>query len=139
MQRVRVILFLTILGASVLETGTVAAATSSTHTSAIETVSFRLHVSGAVPATMTFWAAYGPVEGRFGLVQLKQTSSGQFTGGALLPTGKSGIVSYLAGRGVVQTRFGPAPGNPVFTIRRTAKIPLSTRTLPLVRWSAPQG
>ena len=139
MQRLTAIIAFVVLGSSFISAGTALASPGVKGASSDESVVFRLRVSGSVASNSTFWAAYGPVAGRFGLVQLKPVGPGQFSGTTKLPPGQSGIVAYLAGHGVVRTRAGKVPGDPVVTIRRTGDVPFSTRTLPLVHWVATRG
>jgi hypothetical protein len=103
------------------------------------TVSFRLHVAGQPAQNSTFWVAYGPVAGKFGLVQLKSSGSGTFVASRRMPASARLDLSYLAGHGVTRTRFGAAPGNPVTTIRHIAPVPVAGGSLPIVQWQAPIG
>lgn len=99
---------------------------------------FRLHISGRPSPGTTFWVAYGPLAGKFGLVRLSDAGSGLRVATQALPgTGRT-VFAYLAGHGVTMTRHGPAPGNPVVVIRTIG--PISPAHLPpLVQWSAPAG
>jgi hypothetical protein len=90
------------------------AATTPVATRAI--VTFRLHVSGDIPNEMTFWIAYGPLAGQFGIVLLHRSDTGLYTVSMRLPGGRS-TFAYVAGYGVNRVRYGLVPGYPVITIR----------------------
>jgi hypothetical protein len=102
-------------------------------------VTFRLQVSGQPASGTTFWVAYGPLDGHFGLIQLHASQSGLYTAQRRLPLHGRTIYSYLAGQGTAQTRIGRVPGDPVITIRTFGPLSLADQTLPLVRWQAPVG
>ena len=90
-------------------------------------------------ARTTFWVAYGPVADRFHIVQLHRSQPGLYSAARMLPVGERTTFTYLSGRGVVQTRMGPVPGDPVVTIRTTGPMTISAHQLPTVRWVAPVG
>jgi hypothetical protein len=102
-------------------------------------VTFRLHVSGKPASDTTFWVAYGPLAGRFGLVQLHPSGAGVYSATQTLPTQGRTTFAYLAGRGAIQSRFGPAPGDPVTIIQRIG--PVSARELDTspITWTGPVG
>jgi hypothetical protein len=106
---------------------------------ATETATFRLHVAGPVGSSLTFWVAYGPLDDRFGLIQLHSVGRGLYQAQSLLPAQGRTVFAYLVGRGTIHARFGPAPGNPVVTIRRIGPVSMADLHLPMVRWSAPVG
>jgi hypothetical protein len=102
-------------------------------------VTFRLQVGGHPASGATFWVAYGPLAGRFGLVRLHRSDGGVYTATRRLPATGRAVFAYLAGNGVVRTRVGLAPGNPVVTIERFGPA-LPTQLRPqLVHWRAPVG
>lgn len=107
------------------------------HRTSAET--FRILVNGSVSRNATFWLAYGPVAGTFGVVQLLQTSPGVYEASRTFPAGSHGVVAFLEGHGIMQTRAGKVPGNPVTVIRRTASIPLTTSAIMTVKWTAPRS
>ena len=100
---------------------------------------FRLRVLGQVSQRMTFWVAYGPLAGRFSVVRLHRVQSGVYEAHRRLPDQGRTIFAYLAGTGVMSTQAGPAPGNPVVTIRRIGPIGMRHLRLPTVYWQTPAG
>jgi hypothetical protein len=101
-------------------------------------VAFRLHVSGDIPQAMTFWLAYGPLGGRFGIVRLHRSRVGLYAASVRLPVGRSSF-AFVAGYGVIHVRFGPAPGNPVITIRRIDRCTALQAARIGVYWHVPEG
>lgn len=99
---------------------------------------FHLHVSGTPDAHMTYWVAYGPLQGRFGVMQLHAVGAGQYSVQRSLPDGTTNL-TFLAGIGSVHTRAGDAPGNPVVTIRTLTFVSIQGCALPTVEWQAPVG
>jgi hypothetical protein len=107
--------------------------------SASVTATFRLVVSGQADSSLTFWVAYGPLRDGFGLVQLHPAGQGRYRASVTLPAEGRTVFAFLAGHGTIRTRFGPAPGNPVVTIRRIGPVNLAELRLPTVRWMVPAG
>ena len=104
----------------------------------IQTV-FRLNVTGNVAPGTTFWLAYGPLAGHFGMIQLHQQSPGVYEASQRLPTSARTLFTYLAGRGAIRTRAGLAPGAPVVTIRRIGPASIWPKGVPAARWFSPAG
>jgi hypothetical protein len=75
----------------------------------IGSVAFRLDVPGTVATNATFWVAYGPIAGRFGIVQLRPVGGGEYVGRAALPANSRGTFTYLTGTGRMHTRMGWVP------------------------------
>lgn len=100
---------------------------------------FRLRVVGDPARDTTFWVAYGPLAGRFGIVRLRERSFGVYAATARLSTTGRTDITFVAGHGVIHTRAGPAPGNPVVTIRTLGPISIWPRGIPVVKWWAPVG
>lgn len=100
---------------------------------------FRLHVNGNPGTSATFWVAYGPLHGRFGIIRLTRVGAHTFTARRNLPAGARTSFAYVEGQGTVHTRAGAAPGNPVITINTLGPLRLGARPLPLQRWAAPVG
>ena len=100
---------------------------------------FRLHVIGRPPAHATFWVAFGPLADRWGLIQLHAAGGGTYTAAQSLPEVGRTIFAYLAGQGVLATQMGPAPGNPVVTIRRIGPVSASQVGATIVRWREPSS
>jgi hypothetical protein len=99
---------------------------------------FRLSVDGDITPGDTFWVAYGPLAGKWGIIQLHAASSRLYMARATLPRGRS-VFSYIQGKGVMQTRLGAVPGNPVTTIRQIGPVSASGTDFPLVVWHEPIG
>jgi hypothetical protein len=102
---------------------------------------FRLQVSGTPDARATFWVAYGPLQGRFGVIRLRSTASGQvYTATRRLPLHARAYFAYLAGQGTLHTKAGIVPGNPVTVIQRVGPFTVQPgRGIPAAHWAAPVG
>jgi hypothetical protein len=101
--------------------------------------SFRLHVDGKVGPKATFWVAYGPLAGHFGLIRLRLAGPGLYAAAVRLPGSGTSEFAYLRGNGVIRTPHGAAPGNPVTTIRVLGPVTVPQSRLPTVQWQAPVG
>lgn len=101
--------------------------------------SFHLHVQGAPASGTTFWVAYGPLSGRWGLVRLHQTGQGMYVATRNLPAAGRTTFAYLAGQGMERTRLGPTPGNPVVTIKVLGPMSPVGVGRTIVLWQAPVG
>lgn len=99
---------------------------------------FRLSVDGPVAPSDTFWVAYGPLAGTWGIVRMHATSSKLFVAKITLPRGRT-VFSFIEGRGVMHTRLGAVPGNPVITIRQVGSTTSTGPVFPLVVWHVPIG
>lgn len=115
------------------------ASSGTRHHAASQLVTFRLQVSGSPTPGATFWVAYGPLADRFGLVQLHPAGHGTYVARQDLPAEGRTVFAFLAGNGVIRTRFGPAPGDPVTTIQRFGPVSVWHLALPTVHWEAPVG
>ncbi len=100
---------------------------------------FRLQVSGPRDPAATYWVAYGPVQGRFGIKRLQPAANGLFEASQQLPLHTRTTFAYVAGHGAIHTRAGLAPGNPVVTIRVFGPAVIAPAGIPLVRWNTPIG
>ncbi|MGH2443281.1 MAG: hypothetical protein ACRDFX_08975 [Chloroflexota bacterium] len=93
---------------------------------------FRLNVKGTPSAPATFWVAYGPLDGKFGIIRLHAVGNGQYRATKRLPrNGKSQFV-YVEGQGVVHTRAGAVPGGNVITIKNVGMVVLARQSVPSV-------
>ena len=101
-------------------------------------VTFRLEVAGHPAVHATFWVAYGPLAGRFGLIQLRDRGGGLYTASATLSSGRT-IFAFLEGFGVEHTRLGDVPGAPTYTIREVGPMSVPGKPLPTIRWHVPLG
>lgn len=112
---------------------------SSVHARQVATpVTFQLHVTGAHDPHMTFWVAYGPLDGRFGLIRLRSAGSDHYVASRVLPPGRT-VFSYIAGTGTAQTRLGPAPGAPAVTIARVGPATALRASRGIMLWRGPLG
>jgi hypothetical protein len=100
---------------------------------------FHVQVPGPVSAQTTLWVAYGPVAGKFGIIRLHASPSGQFVGSARFPAGSRATFYYIEGQGTVHTRAGLAPGNPTRTLGRVGPLVIGRQPVPLFRAAAPRG
>ena len=100
---------------------------------------FRLHVAGRPGPQTTFWVAYGPLAGRWGLVRLHAGERGLYTARrSLSRTGRT-MFAYLAGSGAQVTRAGQVPGTPTVTIRLIGPTSVSIPGRITVQWHIPIG
>lgn len=114
------------------------ASTRASNLSLVRTA-FHLQAESGLPPTTTYWVAYGPVAGKFGLIRLRNTGHGQFTAAGWFPSGTRATFYYIEGQGTIQTKAGPAPGNPVHTIGHTSPVIIGRQAVPLFRVPAPAG
>jgi hypothetical protein len=102
-------------------------------------ITFRLQVIGRPAAGATFWVAYGPLAGQFGIFQLHASGQSTYTATQRLPVQGRTVFAYLAGHRVMPSRLGPVPGDPVITIRHVGPTAARQLAFPVVQWQAPQG
>jgi hypothetical protein len=94
----------------------------------VGTVVFRLHAPVPVPRSTTFWVAYGPLAGKFGIIQLLPAGSGQYAGRAALPADDRTVFTYISGIGRMHTRAGWVPrrgGTPIRSVGPTSALAAS--------------
>lgn len=99
---------------------------------------FRLKVDGPVAPSDTFWVAFGPLRGLWGIIQLHTTGSKLYVASASLPRGRT-LFSFIQGRGIMHSRLGAVPGNPIMTIRQIGPTLASGGAFPLIVWHEPIG
>lgn len=99
---------------------------------------FHLQAPAAFSSGATFWVAYGPVGGKFGIVRLHHAASGQFVASARFPAGSRATFYYIQGQGVIHTRAGAAPGNPISTLGHQGPFVIGRQSIPLFR-ASPAG
>lgn len=123
-----------------VHSGSALAARHSAHArNALTVLTLRVHAAAAVSPDTTFWVAYGPVGGHFGLVRLQPTAGHMYQARQALPADGRTTFAFLAGHGVITTRFGSAPGDPVQTIQRVGPVSILDLHLPTAEWRAPVG
>jgi hypothetical protein len=102
-------------------------------------MTFRIDL-GARPAQgTTFWVAYGPLDGHFGLIRLHRLGPTEYGAVAELPRDGHTDFAYVAGNGTIKTRAGLAPGDPVVTIQVFHRVTPGQKKLPSVWWQPPLG
>jgi hypothetical protein len=131
-----VAVLLPLLFATSIMTPALAANQTRPHLSAM---TFRLHVHGRIDPDATFWLAHGPIDGRFGIERLHFRGHGIFVLSHGFPLGVRAVFTFVMGHGVIKTRAGFEPGNPVVTISSIGPVYLNGETLPTVNWQAPIG
>lgn len=115
-----------------------AAAPARTHV-AMTTVTFRLHVVGQPAPGTTFWVAYGPLAGHWGIVQLHSSSAGWYTASHALPVQGKSVFTYLTGHGVAHAKVGDVPGNPVVKFRDVGPATAAAAGHVAATWYQPVG
>jgi len=113
-------------------------ASSSAHTSTIVATTFRLQVPAHLGYNATFWVAYGPLAGKFGLIRLHKIGPQLYGATQRLPAGRT-VFAYIAGHGTVKTKAGLQPGGMVTTIRRVGPATPQRASRIEVRWAGPVG
>ncbi|HEX6510406.1 MAG TPA: hypothetical protein VF221_22485 [Chloroflexota bacterium] len=106
---------------------------------AVSSVTFRLRVRGMPPRGTTFWVAYGPLCGHFGVIELQPAGPRLYEATRRLPARGRTTLAYLSAVGHIKTRFGLAPGNPVTTIHLAGPGPLARLARPTIEWQVPVG
>lgn len=133
---------LALIGALVLSAASLSSASAAPRagapTSSFITI-FRLHVIGQADPRTTYWVSYGPLAGKWGIVRLHTARHGLQIGSRALPAKGTTTFAYIAGQGVVHTKLGPAPGNPVVTIKLIGPTSPMAVTRQTVQWQAPVG
>jgi hypothetical protein len=127
------------LGCALLLPNAALAEKQSGFTGATAPVTFSLAVHGSRAHATTYWVSYGPLAGRFGVIQLHRTAAHTYGATVRLPAGARSTFYYLAGHGVVHTRAGLAPGGMVSTIRRVGPMPVVRGSVFRAVWQAPAG
>lgn len=100
---------------------------------------FALRIPTKPAAHATYWVAYGPVAGRFSVKRMTAAGTRSFALNLRLPIGARSTFVYLKGNGVIHTRFGPAPGNPVRTLGQQGPTRVHGGMRASFRYHAPQG
>jgi hypothetical protein len=100
---------------------------------------FRLHVLGAPDRRTTFWVAYGPLAGEWGVIRLSRVGAGIYGATRALPSSGRTTFSYLAGQGTVKSRLGPTPGGRVVIIQKVGPVSAAQLSGYSVDWRAPVG
>lgn len=141
---VRVLAFVLALGILNLTPGFAAAASGSSQQRSVPrmvSTSFHLRVAVKAAPGTTFWVAYGPLDGKWGLIRLHRSGKSVYSGSRVLPTSGRTVFSFIAGRGTMRSRMGVVPGNPVTTIRSIGPITIWPHGVPTVLWrvSAAKG
>jgi hypothetical protein len=102
-------------------------------------VTFRLVVPGSVASTMTFWVAYGPLAGHFGIIQLVPKGNNTYSTRVTLPAQGRTTFTYLAAFGRIKTRMGYVPRRGDVTIKTLGPTDPITASMHPVRWLPPLG
>ena len=103
------------------------------------TVTFQLQVHGVSAPGTTYWVAYGPLAGRFGVIRLQARGHGLFSAQRRLPLRERTSIAFVAGQGCVFTPAGQEPGGRVVTISARGPGPLQELAAQPVSWQAPAG
>jgi hypothetical protein len=104
-----------------------------------EPVTFRLVVPGNVASAMTFWVAYGPLAGHFGIIQLMPKGNNTFSTRVTLPVQGRATFTYLAAFGRLKTPMGYVPRRGGVTIKTLGPTDPVTASMHPVRWLPPLG
>lgn len=102
-------------------------------------ITFRLIVPGKVASNVTFWVAYGPLAGHFGIIQLKPAGRGMYTARVTLPIEAGASFSYISGFGRMHTKIGYVPKRVGVTIKTIGPTDALTASARPVRWLPPIG
>jgi hypothetical protein len=102
-------------------------------------MSFSLSVAGVPDSGTTFWVSYGPLAGKFAVVQLHPQGPRTYGVTLQLPVNARGTFYYLAGHGAMKTKIGQVPGNPVATIKRVGPVTVARGVMLTASWHPPIG
>ncbi len=100
---------------------------------------FRIHVNGDADASSAFWVAYGPVKGRFSIVQLHSSDGHSFRATRQLPLRARTTFTYLMSAGRIHTRAGWAPAERAMTITQLGPVVITPAQPAVVQWQVPVG
>ena len=127
------------LGLAIWSAPWTAHASSRSAGSSLVRTSFHLQVSSNFSPSATFWIAYGPLGGRFGLIRLHRAGDGRFVAAGWFPSGARADFYYIEGQGTMRTKEGVVPGNPVRTVGHAGPLIIGHHPVPVLRLSAPAG
>ncbi len=110
-----------------------------THAVRMGMTTFRLAVAGQPARGTTYWVSYGPLAGRFGVIQLHSHGKHVYSGRANLPVDVSGTFAYLQAQGTQMVHGLPQPGGIPVVIRSMGAVTAVTVSQRIVHWSVPLG
>lgn len=96
-------------------------------------------MNGAADTSSTFWVAYGPVKGRFYIVQLHAPDGHNYKATRQLPLRARATFTYLTSAGRIHTRIGWVPAGRTTTITQQGPVLISPTQPTVVQWQAPVG
>ena len=102
-------------------------------------VSFSLSVDGQPDPGTTFWVSYGPLAGKFGVLQLHPQGPHSYGLTVQLPAQARGTFYYLSAHGKMKTCSGMVPGDPVATIKHVGPMVVSRGVAVTAVWHPPIG
>lgn len=102
-------------------------------------VSFSVTVQARPVSGTTFWVSYGPLAGKFGIVQMHAEGAHTYGVTLNLPAQARGTFYYLTGHGRMKTRIGLVPGNPVQTFKHVGPMLISRGEVVTASWHPPIG
>jgi hypothetical protein len=109
------------------------------HAVRMGTTTFRLAVAGSPAKGATFWVSYGPLAGKFGVIELRSTGSHLYSARTVLPVNEAGTFTYLKAQGVQKVHGSAQPGGIPVVIRSVAAVTAVEAASHIVHWSVPLG
>ena len=134
----------TLIGATVALLGTTGSHAATVkqqpmHTVRMGTTTFRLAVAGSPARGTTFWVSYGPLAGRFGVIELRPDGSHLFSARTVLPVDETGTFTYLEAQGTQKVHGVAQPGGIPVVIRTVGATTAAAASRQVVHWSVPLG
>jgi hypothetical protein len=109
------------------------------HAVRMGTATFRLAIAGSPAKGATFWVSYGPLAGKFGVIELRSVGGHLYSGRTVLPVNKAGTFTYLEAQGVQTVHGSAQPGGIPVIIRSVDAVTAAAASSQVVHWSIPLG
>ncbi len=110
-----------------------------THSVQLGRATFSLVVTGTPASTLTYWVAHGPLDGRFGVIELHPTGTKVFSATVSLPLFAKTTFTYLASTRVQVVHGLKQPAGTIVTIKSMDDVTAGTAAMKTMHWSAPLG
>lgn len=109
------------------------------HVVKLSRVTFTLIVTGEPAPNLSYWVAHGPIDGRFGVIQLHPVGTNSFSASVTLPALAKTVFTYLASTGRQVLHGQKQPAGTIVTIKSMEHVTAETAAFKIMHWSAPLG